>query len=59
MIEDESRKAIKGTGIGLYLVRHLARAHGGEVWLDWSEPGKGSRFAIRLPKQQPLKGQDK
>ena len=59
MIEDESRKAIKGTGIGLYLVRHLARAHGGEVWLDWSEPDKGSRFAIRLPKHQAPKGQDK
>lgn len=53
MIEDESRKAIKGTGIGLYLVRHLARAHGGDVWLDWSEEGQGSRFAVRLPKRQP------
>jgi len=52
MIEDETRKAIKGTGIGLYLVRHLARAHGGDVWLDWSEEGRGSRFAVRLPKKQ-------
>ncbi|MCD6351888.1 MAG: PAS domain S-box protein [Armatimonadetes bacterium] len=55
MVEDESRKAIKGTGIGLYLVRHLARAHGGDVWLEWSEVGKGSRFAVRLPKKQPTK----
>jgi two-component system phosphate regulon sensor histidine kinase PhoR len=59
MIDDDTRKTIKGTGIGLYLVRHLSRAHGGDVWLDWSEPGKGSRFAIRLPKRQPAKGQDK
>jgi two-component system phosphate regulon sensor histidine kinase PhoR len=57
MVEDESRKAIKGTGIGLYLVRHLARAHGGDVWLDWSEVGKGSRFSVRLPKKQPAQQQ--
>ncbi len=47
---DSRRKGIKGTGIGLYLVRHLARAHGGEVWLEWSEPGEGSTFSVRLPK---------
>lgn len=57
MIEDETRKAIKGTGIGLYLVRHLARAHGGDVWLDWSEEGRGSRFAVRLPKTQAGSGE--
>jgi len=51
MVEgDTKRKGIKGTGIGLYLVRHLARAHGGEVWLEWSEPGEGSTFSVRLPK---------
>ncbi len=48
--DDTTRKAIKGTGIGLYLVRHLARAHSGEVWLAWSEVGKGSTFSVRLPK---------
>lgn len=58
MVEDDSRKAIKGTGIGLYLVRHLARAHGGDVWLDWSEVGKGSRFAVRLPKKQPAQREE-
>jgi len=52
MVDDDvDHKAVKGTGIGLYLVKHLAQAHGGDVWLDWSEVGEGSRFAIRLPKQ--------
>jgi len=51
---DTKRKGIKGTGIGLYLVRHLARAHGGEVWLEWSEPGEGSTFSVRLPKVPQL-----
>ena len=48
--DDASRSGISGTGIGLYLVRHLARAHSGEVWLSKSEVGKGSTFSIRLPK---------
>ena len=38
----------KGSGLGLSLVRHIARAHGGEVAVD-SEPGRGSRFIITLP----------
>lgn len=51
MVEDDvNRKGITGTGIGLYLVQHLARAHSGEVWLAWSEVGKGSTFSVRLPK---------
>jgi two-component system sensor histidine kinase SenX3 len=51
MVDDDvDHKAVKGTGIGLYLVRHLARAHGGEVWLSWTEVGKGSQFSVRLPK---------
>lgn len=52
MVDDDvDHKTVKGTGIGLYLVKHLAQAHGGDVWLDWSEVGEGSRFAVRLPKQ--------
>ena len=38
------------TGIGLYLVQHLAHAHGGSVWLDDTEVGVGSTFSLRLPK---------
>jgi len=38
----------KGSGLGLSLVRHIARAHGGEVSVD-SRPGQGSKFTIMLP----------
>jgi len=39
---------IKGSGLGLSLVRHIARAHGGDVQVE-SAPDKGSKFTIRLP----------
>ena len=39
---------IKGSGLGLSLVRHIVRAHGGDVQVE-SAPEKGSKFTIRLP----------
>jgi signal transduction histidine kinase len=39
---------IKGTGLGLTMVRHIVAAHGGEIRLA-SELGKGSTFTILLP----------
>jgi PAS domain S-box-containing protein len=55
MVDDDvDHKAVKGTGIGLYLVKHLAQAHGGDVWLSRSEVGEGSTFSVRLPKQPQL-----
>ena len=39
---------VKGSGLGLSLVRHIARAHGGDVHVE-SEPEKGSKFTIALP----------
>jgi len=39
---------IKGTGIGLAMVKHIVDAHGGTLRLV-STPGKGSAFSILLP----------
>ena len=41
-------KPIRGSGIGLALVRHIARAHGGDVEVT-SVPGEGSTFRLWLP----------
>ena len=40
---------IKGTGLGLFLVRAIARQHGGEVRAASEGPGKGSTMLLRLP----------
>lgn len=37
-----------GAGLGLALVRSIALAHGGSVWVE-SNGGKGSVFTLRLP----------
>jgi signal transduction histidine kinase len=38
----------KGLGLGLYYVRKIAEAHGGEVKVN-SSPGRGSTFTINIP----------
>jgi signal transduction histidine kinase len=41
-------RQIRGSGLGLSLVRRIAEQHGGRVTVE-SEPGRGSSFTIRLP----------
>jgi len=38
-----------GTGLGLTICRRLARLMGGDVTLELSAPGQGSRFVLELP----------
>ena len=37
-----------GAGLGLYIVQHIARLHGGSV-SAYSEPNQGSTFVLALP----------
>ena len=40
---------VKGTGLGLYIVRSVAKRHGGHVWAESEGPGHGSTFVLQLP----------
>jgi len=51
--DDPQGRVVAGTGIGLYLVKHLAQAHGGDVWLQKTKEGQGSTFTVRLPTIPP------
>ena len=40
---------IKGTGLGLFIVRSVVARHGGKVYAESDGPGQGSTFIIQLP----------
>ncbi len=40
-----------GMGLGLFVARKIARAHGGSLWVQ-SKLGEGSQFYVNLPRRQ-------
>ena len=51
-VHTKETESIRGTGLGLYIVKSLAESMGGSVWFD-SEVGKGSTFSVALPVHGP------
>jgi two-component system, OmpR family, sensor histidine kinase SenX3 len=43
---------VKGTGLGLYIVRSVAKRHGGRAWAESEGTGKGSTFVLQLPRHK-------
>jgi two-component system, OmpR family, sensor histidine kinase SenX3 len=40
---------VKGTGLGLFIVRSVAKRHGGRAWAESEGPGRGSTFVLEFP----------
>jgi signal transduction histidine kinase len=49
-LDNEMSYRVSGTGVGLYLVKHLVELHGGKVTVS-STPSQGSSFAITIPRR--------
>lgn len=47
-VDNRDTREVGGTGIGLFLVKHLVERHQGQAWAE-SEVGKGSVFSFRIP----------
>ena len=50
---ETARNGARGLGLGLYIARSLAEAHGGRIWAKSAGPGKGSTFTVALPYGEP------
>ena len=45
--------SVKGTGLGLYIVSQIVRAHGGKIDLE-SVEGQGTRFRLTIPRSKRI-----
>jgi signal transduction histidine kinase len=49
-VQTRGLKQVKGTGLGLYIVRSIARSHGGRVFAQSEGEGRGATFTLELPR---------
>ena len=47
--QDVTLRQVKGTGLGLFIVRSIARQHGGNATAESAGPGQGTTMRIELP----------
>jgi two-component system sensor histidine kinase SenX3 len=49
-VQSAATGQVKGTGLGLFIVRAVARRYGGEAFAESAGEGLGSTFTLRLPR---------
>ena len=50
-VAHRSLSGVKGTGLGLFIVRSIARKHGGQVFAESEGMGKGTTVTLQLPRR--------
>jgi signal transduction histidine kinase len=50
LLNEQQPGSAGGTGIGLQIAMHAARAQGGDLAVE-SSPGHGSLFSLRVPRE--------
>lgn len=48
-VHSAAGESVRGSGIGLSLVKHVADTHGGKVWVQDQTGGAGATFVLALP----------
>jgi signal transduction histidine kinase len=48
-VQGQLASRVKGTGLGLFIVRSVAKRHGGRAWAESEGVGRGSTFVLQLP----------
>jgi signal transduction histidine kinase len=49
-VPNRSLRSVKGTGLGLFIVRAVARKHGGRAFAESEGEGRGATITIELPR---------
>jgi signal transduction histidine kinase len=51
-VRRREHQTVKGSGLGLFIVKSVAQRHGGDAWVT-SKEEQGSTFFIRIPLEPP------